>query len=133
MVQIRVTVKRNSLSNSPCPLGRARGIAQAVTRQADYIRPRPRARPRGHGELLKLLRQVGRVSRFRDNLKLGLGLSEPGSTGRPLRCGQNLWLGSSRVNQQPFRWPTRPGLVDLAGSLAKLLVQLASKQAVTQG
>ena len=26
--------------------------------QADYIRPRPRARPRGHGELLKLLRVV---------------------------------------------------------------------------
>ena len=30
--------------------------------RADYIRPRPRARPRGHGELLKLLRRMTRLT-----------------------------------------------------------------------
>ena len=38
-----------------------RGIAAIATGlllvRAEYIRPRPRARPRGHGELLKLLRE----------------------------------------------------------------------------
>ena len=32
------------------------GAASELSLRADYIRPRPRARPRGHGELLKLLR-----------------------------------------------------------------------------
>ena len=47
--------KRNSLSNSQRPSLHWRGLV-FIARASRLYRPRPRARPRGHGELLKLLR-----------------------------------------------------------------------------
>ena len=64
----------------PRPRARPRGHGELLKLcliTADYIRPRPMARPRGHGELLKLLRP-GQAANDSDSDSVVVTASAPG-------------------------------------------------------